>query len=51
MVNIEEVEQARSRIQNIIHNTPIMHSRSLQEKWGRQVFFKAEHLQKKLVQK
>lgn len=46
MATIEEVEQARSRIQNIIHNTPIVHSRLLQEKWGRRVFFKAEHLQK-----
>lgn len=46
MVNIEDVEQARSRIQDIIHKTPIVHSKSLQEKWGRRVFFKAEHLQK-----
>lgn len=46
MVNIEDVEQARTRIQNIIHKTPIVHSQSLQEKWERRVFFKAEHLQK-----
>ncbi|MFP8783879.1 threonine/serine dehydratase [Planococcus plakortidis] len=46
MTKIEEVEQAKNCIQHIIHKTPIIHSRSLQEKWGRRVFFKAEHLQK-----
>ncbi|MEZ0480870.1 threonine/serine dehydratase [Planococcus sp. SSTMD024] len=46
MAKIEEVEQARNSIQDIIHKTPIIHSQSLQEKWGRRVFFKAEHLQK-----
>ncbi|MBU9672468.1 threonine/serine dehydratase [Planococcus sp. CP5-4] len=46
MPKIEDVEQARSRIQDIIHKTPILQSRSLQEKWARRVFFKAEHLQK-----
>lgn len=46
MPKIEDVEQARSRIQGIIHKTPILQSRSIQEKWGRRVFFKAEHLQK-----
>ncbi len=46
MSAIEEVEQARKHIQDIIHQTPLLHSQSLEEKWGRRVSFKAEHLQK-----
>ncbi|MGM0898979.1 MAG: threonine ammonia-lyase [Bacillota bacterium] len=46
MVKLEDVERARSRIRGQIHETPILSSQSLQEKWGRKIFFKAEHLQK-----
>lgn len=46
MVKLESVEQARTVIQQTIHETPILRIRSLQETWGQNVYFKAEHLQK-----
>ena len=46
MVKLERIEQARTVIQEVIHETPILRVRSLEESWERKVCFKAEHLQK-----
>lgn len=46
MVKLERIEQARTVIQEVIHKTPILRVRSLEETWERKVCFKAEHLQK-----
>lgn len=46
MIGQEEIEEARQRISGRIHETPVLHSHSLEKSWGRQVVFKAEHLQK-----
>lgn len=46
MVSLGDIKEARSRIQTFIHRTPLLHSRSLSEMTGADVFIKAENLQK-----
>ncbi len=46
MVTLKDIEAARARIAPYIHKTPLLHSRSLSEITGAEVYIKAEHLQK-----
>ena len=46
MVSLEDVKKAKKEIQETIHRTPILTSSLLDERCGREVFLKAEHLQK-----
>lgn len=46
MVSLHDIEAARATIAAYIHKTPLLHSRSLSEITGADVYIKAEHLQK-----
>ena len=46
MLTIELIKEAASRIDGHIHRTPVVTSRSFNERAGRQVFFKCENLQR-----
>ncbi|WP_156857540.1 threonine/serine dehydratase [Oceanobacillus sp. AG] len=46
MIIVHDILQAKRDIQNVIDTTPILHSRSLSEICGNEMYFKAEHLQK-----
>ncbi|RDI96270.1 threonine/serine dehydratase [Meiothermus sp. QL-1] len=46
MLNLEDIEAAARRIAPHIHRTPVLKSQSLNEKLGKEIYFKAEHLQK-----
>ncbi|WP_210367287.1 threonine/serine dehydratase [Bacillus sp. REN3] len=46
MISLNEVKEARERISDIIHVTPILKSDQLSRACGNQVFLKSEHLQK-----
>ncbi|MBT2680477.1 threonine/serine dehydratase [Bacillus sp. ISL-35] len=46
MISLNEVKEARERISDIIHVTPILKSEQLSRICGNQFFFKSEHLQK-----
>ncbi|WP_033543584.1 threonine ammonia-lyase [Planococcus sp. CAU13] len=46
MVNLQDVKNAREEISDIVHETPLLSSALLNAKAGRQIFLKAEHLQK-----
>ncbi|CAM3880439.1 threonine ammonia-lyase [Mesobacillus thioparans] len=46
MISLNEVKEARERISDIIHVTPILKSDQLSSLCGNQIFFKSEHLQK-----
>lgn len=46
MVNFQDVEKAREEIRDFVHETPLLISELLNAKAGRQIFLKAEHLQK-----
>ncbi len=43
---MEDVREAHDRIQGVIHRTPVMTCRSLDELSGRQLFFKCEQFQR-----
>lgn len=45
-VGLDEVRRAAERIAGHLHKTPILTCHYLDELAGRQLFFKAEHLQK-----
>lgn len=46
MITIDAIYDARHRIKNVIHQTPIFHSKLLSEVCGNYIFLKGEHLQK-----
>lgn len=46
MLTIEIIKEAASRIDGHIHHTPVITSRSFNERAGREVFFKCENLQR-----
>ncbi|MGQ1945480.1 serine/threonine dehydratase [Geofilum sp. OHC36d9] len=46
MLNIEDIEKAKERINNYVNKTPVLSSSLLNEWIGHEIFFKAECLQK-----
>ncbi|MCM3739749.1 threonine/serine dehydratase [Oceanobacillus luteolus] len=46
MIGLKEILEAKQEIQDVIHETPILHSTQLSEICGNNMYFKAEHLQK-----
>lgn len=46
MLTIELIKEARTRIESAIHRTPVLRSRTFNERAGRKVFFKCENLQR-----
>lgn len=46
MLTIELIKEAAARIDGHIHHTPVITSRSFNERVGREVFFKCENLQR-----
>ena len=46
MVSLDDIKAARTLIRPYVHRTPLLHSRSLSEMTGADVFIKAENLQK-----
>src|SRR5437773_869517 len=46
MLTIELIKEAAARIAGHIHRTPVITSRSFNERAGREVFFKCENLQR-----
>jgi threonine dehydratase len=46
MLSLEDIQAAAKRIAPYIHQTPVQSSQSINRLLGREVFFKAEHLQK-----
>jgi threonine dehydratase len=46
MLTIELIQEAAARIRGHVHRTPVMTSRSFNERAGREVFFKCENLQR-----
>src|SRR5712664_4002067 len=46
MLTIELINEAAARIRGHIHRTPVITSRSFNERAGREVFFKCENLQR-----
>ena len=46
MISLDDIKEARSVIQPYIHRTPLLHSRTLSEMTGADVFIKAENFQK-----
>ncbi|HTY42008.1 MAG TPA: pyridoxal-phosphate dependent enzyme [Thermoanaerobaculia bacterium] len=42
----EDIEQARKRLEGVVHRTPVLTSRQFDEAAGAKVFFKAENLQR-----
>ena len=46
MLTIELIKEAAARIEGHIHHTPVVTSRSFNERAGREVFFKCENLQR-----
>lgn len=46
MITIEDIEKARSKIEDIAHITPVMTSETLSEQSGNELYLKCEHLQK-----
>jgi threonine dehydratase len=46
MVSLDDIKAAQTLIRPYVHRTPLLHSRSLSEMTGADVFIKAENLQK-----
>jgi threonine dehydratase len=46
MLTLEKIKEAAARIDGHIHHTPVITSRSFNERVGREVFFKCENLQR-----
>jgi threo-3-hydroxy-L-aspartate ammonia-lyase len=46
MLNLELIEEARGRVNRFVHRTPVLTSRSFDERAGREVFFKCENFQR-----
>ena len=45
-IQFADIEAASARLQGVAHRTPVLRSRTADERTGAQVFFKAEHLQR-----
>jgi len=45
-IQFSDVEAAAERLRGVAHRTPVLRSRTADERTGAQVFFKAEHLQR-----
>ncbi|GAJ97336.1 hypothetical protein [Geomicrobium sp. JCM 19055] len=46
MITIKALNEARVRLHNTVHVTPVLTSRTLDEQTGASVYIKSEHLQK-----
>ncbi len=46
MIGLEDVEAAATRLQGVAHRTPVLRSRTLDQRTGATVFLKAENLQR-----
>ncbi|MCO8269632.1 pyridoxal-phosphate dependent enzyme [Actinoplanes sp. TRM 88003] len=46
MVTLQDVREAAKRIEGVAHHTPVLHSRTLDERVGAQVYLKCENLQR-----
>jgi threonine dehydratase len=46
MINLEDIQNARQNIADIVSVTPILKSEQLSQMCGNEIFFKSEHLQK-----
>lgn len=46
MITLKDIQEARTRIQQVVYETPILQSEQLSKLCGNQLFLKAEHLQK-----
>ncbi|HEY9283464.1 MAG TPA: pyridoxal-phosphate dependent enzyme [Pyrinomonadaceae bacterium] len=46
MLSFELIEEARASIRGFVHRTPVLTSRSFDERAGREVFFKCENFQR-----
>ena len=46
MLTLQLIEEARGQIRRLVHRTPVLTSRSFDERVGREVFFKCENLQR-----
>ena len=46
MLTLELIEEARGRINRLVHRTPVLTSRAFDEAAGREVFFKCENFQR-----
>src|SRR4051812_5345878 len=46
MLSLDDIRQAADRIKNVANRTPVMTSRTLNERVGASVFLKAENLQR-----
>ena len=46
MVTLQDIRQAAARIEGVAHRTPVLRSRTLDERAGARVFLKAENLQR-----
>ncbi|HLL75645.1 MAG TPA: pyridoxal-phosphate dependent enzyme [Pyrinomonadaceae bacterium] len=46
MLTLQLIEEARARLHRFVHRTPVLTSRSFDERAGREVFFKCENFQR-----
>ena len=46
MLTLQLIEEARARVRPFVHRTPVLTSRSFDERAGREVFFKCENFQR-----
>ena len=46
MIELQDVEAAAGRLHGVAHRTPVVTSRTLDERTGASVFFKPENLQR-----
>ena len=46
MVTLQDVREAAKRIEGVAHHTPVLHSRTLDERAGCEVYLKCENLQR-----
>ena len=46
MLTLELIEEARARVRRFVHRTPVLTSRTFDERAGREVFFKCENFQR-----
>jgi threonine dehydratase len=46
MINLKDIEDAQQRIKSYVQVTPVLTNSSLDKQFNKELFFKAEHLQK-----
>jgi threonine ammonia-lyase medium form len=46
MISFEDIERAHGVVRSVVHKTPLLTSRTLNQRVGNEVFFKAENLQR-----